>query len=201
VDGAPLDSAQRVAYESTVAIVAQYLAEAPGFRAVPPTLTFTGRLTLARGGRVVEVRHFGHGNTRGDAVVYLPAEGVVATGDLVNVPVPSAYGGHLPGWIAAIDSVLALGPKVIVPGHGPVLRDGAHARLLQDAMRAIRDQVGAAVARGDSLPQVRAAVRLDDLRTRIAGEHRMWDFFFRNWFLSSAVSGEHRRLTGGGQNP
>lgn len=46
------------------------------------------RLTLHRGGREIQLAFFGRGHTAGDVVVYLPAERVLVTGDLLTAGVP-----------------------------------------------------------------------------------------------------------------
>ena len=48
-----------------------------------PDVTFDDRLTIDLGGRVVELHHFGYGNTPGDTVVYVPGAKVAWTGNLV----------------------------------------------------------------------------------------------------------------------
>src|SRR2546428_7074947 len=49
-----------------------------------PDLTFDGYLELDLGGRVVELYHFGHGNTPGDTVVFVPEARVAWTGNLIG---------------------------------------------------------------------------------------------------------------------
>jgi hypothetical protein len=41
---------------------------------VPPTVTFDEALEIRLGTRLVQLRHFGPANTKGDAVMILPAE-------------------------------------------------------------------------------------------------------------------------------
>ena len=55
-----------------------------------PDVVLDEYLELDLGGRVVELHHFGHGNTPGDTVVYVPEARVAWTGNLivgvVNIP-------------------------------------------------------------------------------------------------------------------
>src|SRR2546422_5588667 len=55
-----------------------------------PDLVLDEYLELDLGGRVVELYHFGHGNTPGDTVVYVPEARVAWTGNLIvgegNIP-------------------------------------------------------------------------------------------------------------------
>jgi cyclase len=48
-----------------------------------PDLVVKEYLELDLGGRVVELYHFGHGNTPGDTVVYVPEARVACTGNLI----------------------------------------------------------------------------------------------------------------------
>ncbi|WP_394296665.1 MBL fold metallo-hydrolase [Nocardiopsis baichengensis] len=74
----------------------------------PPGLTFREALTLHLGGVRAEVRHPGHtAHTPGDAVVWLPEQGVLYAGDLVfNRVTPLVFMGSLEGarrsleWVA-----------------------------------------------------------------------------------------------------
>ena len=58
-----------------------------------PHLLSHPRLEIDRGtldcpGRTIRVLHFGRAHTRGDVIVYLPDEGIVAVGDLVEDAFP-----------------------------------------------------------------------------------------------------------------
>ncbi|MGH7726954.1 MAG: MBL fold metallo-hydrolase [Candidatus Eiseniibacteriota bacterium] len=190
--GLPMTGDERASYASTLAIAETYLAEVPEFRITLPTRTFARLLTLEQGKRKVEIRWFGRGNTRGDAVVFLPKERVLAAGDLVNVPVPVAGASFLGEWIAALDSLRALGPLVIVPGHGPVLEGDAQIVATARLLSSVKQQTDAAVARGESLEQALSSVRLDEHRTAIAGGNRMVEYFFDGWFAMPAIMGEFK---------
>jgi cyclase len=88
---------------------------------VPPTVTFTDRLTVYAGGRPVELRHVGPAHTTGDVVAWLPAERVLFAGDVVMAGrAPFVLMGAVAGSIAAIRELRALGPRTVVCGHGPV---------------------------------------------------------------------------------
>jgi glyoxylase-like metal-dependent hydrolase (beta-lactamase superfamily II) len=87
----------------------------------PPTLTFEDRLTLHVGAVRVELEFVGPAHTLGDLVVWLPDAEVVFAGDLVfNGGHPFLLEGCLGNYPAALDRVRRLGPRVVVPGHGPL---------------------------------------------------------------------------------
>lgn len=84
--------------------------------------------TVDLGGRSVELRTFGQAHTLGDQVVFLPDEGVLFTGDLVEVgcfaivpyfpPDDTDVDGDR--WIAVLERLEALEPEIVVPGHGGI---------------------------------------------------------------------------------
>jgi cyclase len=91
-----------------------------------PTRTFEGQLDLVVGGRRVSLMEVGPAHTGGDAVVHLPDEGVVFTGDILfHGGHPIVWSGPVANWIAACDRVLELQPSVVVPGHGPLATTAA----------------------------------------------------------------------------
>ena len=97
---------------------------------VLPTQTFEGSLDLRVGGRAVSLLEVGPAHTAGDAVVHLPDDGVVFTGDILfHGSHPVVWAGPVHNWIAACDRILALAPRVVVPGHGPLAGPAALADL------------------------------------------------------------------------
>ena len=182
-DSTPSTPMEHASLTSAVRIIRQYVAESQGYREVLPDWLVDRRLTLADGGRTIEIRWFGRGNTRGDVVTYLPKEAIVSTGDLVVAPMPFGFGSYPSEWIAVLDSVRALRPRVIVPGHGPLMRDLGYVRTVQRMLATARDSARAAMALGLSEDSAVASVRMDDLRAEVAGDEKWmkwaFDYFFR----------------------
>jgi len=88
-----------------------------------PTITFRQQLTLwLSGGLQVDIMHVGRGHTRGDAVVWLPEERTLFSGDLVANGA-AAYGGdgHFKDWRATLERLRELRPEALVPGRGDPL--------------------------------------------------------------------------------
>ncbi|MEZ5145042.1 MAG: MBL fold metallo-hydrolase [Acidimicrobiales bacterium] len=86
-----------------------------------PTSTFEERRTLSIGGREVSLIDLGPAHTRSDVVVHLPDAAVVFAGDLLyNGVHPLVSTGPISSWIAALDRIVALDPRIVVPGHGAV---------------------------------------------------------------------------------
>jgi glyoxylase-like metal-dependent hydrolase (beta-lactamase superfamily II) len=92
-----------------------------GIETTLPTRTFEGRLELEVGGRRVDLVQVGPAHTRGDAIVIVPDDGVVFTGDILFIQgTPIVWAGPLANWIAACELILGLDADAIVPGHGPL---------------------------------------------------------------------------------
>ena len=69
------------------------------------TLTFDHDFSIDLGNHEVQVKFLGRGNTNGDAVVYLPREKIVMTGDLVVNPIPFFYDGYPTEWIKTLQNL------------------------------------------------------------------------------------------------
>src|SRR3984893_1922067 len=113
-----------------------------------PDLVLDNYLELDLGGRVVELYHFGHGNTPGDTVVYVPEARVAWTGNLIvgegsNPLLIEGGAGDYLETIAKFTHMLEV--RTIVPGHG-LLTSGAIlsrylaylSELIESLRRAIR---------------------------------------------------------------
>ena len=87
-----------------------------------PTMTFTGKMTLWLGKLEVQLLQLGRGHTKGDTVVWLPGEQAMLSGDLVEFgATPYAGDAYFKDWPQTLDNLLALNPKVVVPGRGAAL--------------------------------------------------------------------------------
>jgi glyoxylase-like metal-dependent hydrolase (beta-lactamase superfamily II) len=111
-----------------------------GIELRPPTETFTGETVVAVGDRVVRLLALGPAHTAGDAIAYVPDAGAVFTGDLLFAAcTPIMWAGPVSGWLSAAERILALEPRIVVPGHGP-LATPAHLRDLQDYLRFVHGE-------------------------------------------------------------
>ncbi|REE96267.1 MBL fold metallo-hydrolase [Thermomonospora umbrina] len=128
----------------------------------PPSVTFDERLTLHVGDKRVELLHTGPAHTTGDVVVWLPEERVLFAGDLVMAgATPFCMMGSITGSLRTVERLRALGPRIVVPGHGPV----GGPELLTDTegyLRRVRAIARAGIAAGSSPLQ---AAREADLGT------------------------------------
>ena len=97
-----------------------------------PTTTFTGRMSVYLGKRRVDIMQVGRAHTAGDAVIHVPDQNVMFTGDIVEYHSACYCGdGHFADWQGTLDNIRAFDLDAIAPGRGDALvgRDMVNAAL------------------------------------------------------------------------
>jgi glyoxylase-like metal-dependent hydrolase (beta-lactamase superfamily II) len=118
--------------------------------------TFADSLRFTLGGTTFELRMVGPAHTPGDSLVWLPEERVVFSGDVVYVGrmlgvMPYSNSAH---WVEAFETMAALEPVTVVPGHGPPA-DLARARADSlDYLVSLRQAVGAFMDGGGDITRI-----------------------------------------------
>jgi cyclase len=187
-DGSPLDAEERASIESDLRLADRYATIPPGFVPAAPTRLFTDQMTLRQGRRTIELLYLGRGHTAGDIVVHLPEEGILITGDLVTSPTPLVGTTSFPHEFArTLDRLVTLQPRIVIPGHGSVMRNAAYLQQEAALLHSLVTQTDSAVARGDSLAQVRARVDLRPFRVTFAGESRVRRTLFHSYVTMPGV--------------
>lgn len=195
-EGKELVERRRKRAGELAAFYSMAVVEIAELREMPPDLTFTDKLVLQRGARTIELRWLGRGNTAGDIVVFLPEERIVATGDLLVYPIPFCFGSYYGEWIDTLAAVDALPADVIVPGHGPVMRDRAYLRTVQELLRAIVAETKQAVADGLTLEQAKEKIQLPDWKAKLAPEESGRGPAFDAFVLAPAIERAYRQAKG-----
>lgn len=100
------------------------------------------------GGVHFSLRHLGPAHSPEDLTMLVEPDGVLYSGDIV-------YNGRVPfigpdsdtrHWLVAIDQLLEIPARVMVPGHGPASMDPQRdARMTRDYLKFLRQQMGEAV--------------------------------------------------------
>jgi glyoxylase-like metal-dependent hydrolase (beta-lactamase superfamily II) len=173
-DGKPLTADDRTQVQSAVAERKEVIGELTGVKFQSATMTFDHDFAVDIGGREVQVKYLGRGNTGGDAVAYLPKEKVAIVGDLVVYPIPFIYDGYPSECVHTLDNVAQLDARTIVPGHGPVMHDKSHVLLIRDLLQSAVDQMNTKLgqtrpAMFQTLDDVKGGVDLKPFRQRFAG--------------------------------
>ena len=131
-----------------------------------PTLTFSGKMTLWLGQLEVQLLQVGRGHTQGDTVVWLPAEQILFSGDLVEFDAtPYAGDAYFSDWPQTLDNIAAMKPLKLVPGRGAALENEAQVAAGLNGTRSFIADVFASVkasaAAGKSLNAAYAQAMVD----------------------------------------
>ena len=129
-----------------------------------PTTTFSDAMTVYLGNRRVDIKHVGRAHTAGDAVIHVPDQNVMFTGDIVEYHSACYCGdGHFGDWGTTLDAIKAYEVDAIAPGRGDAL---VGPEMVNKAIEATRDFVQSTyrpaakvAARGGTLKEAWDAVR------------------------------------------
>lgn len=135
-----------------------------GVRLRLPDVTFEQSLSLDLGGRVVELHHFGRGNTAGDTVVYVPEAKAAWTGNLIlgAGSIPWAIEGDTQAYLETVARVAArLDIETVVGGH-ILTTPGETLSTYLDYLSWHIKSVQRALGAGQSLAQTLASLPLDE---------------------------------------
>lgn len=160
-----------------------------GTRLVGADRWLDGDTVLELGGERLHIRHAGPAHTPEDLVVWVESAQVLFAGDLVfRGRIPFVGQADSRRWVQALDGLIALRPRTIVPGHGPLSQDPVpDLELTRDYLQYLRLSMGAAAAnlepfeeayaradwrRFEALPLFRAANRINAYNTYLLMEQQ-----------------------------
>ena len=131
-----------------------------------PTTTFSDAMTVYLGKRRVDIMHLGRAHTAGDAVVWVPDQEVMFTGDIVEYHSACYCGdGHFHDWRGTLEAIRAFDLDAIAPGRGDALvgKDMVNAALdlTSDFVRSTYRPAARVALRGGSLKEAWDAVRAE----------------------------------------
>jgi glyoxylase-like metal-dependent hydrolase (beta-lactamase superfamily II) len=128
---------------------------------VPADRWLEGDASFALGGKRFEIQHFGPAHSPEDLVIVVPDEGVVFIGDILFTGrIPYVGEADSKAWLARIERLIALKPRLMVTGHGEVSRNPSKDLVLtRDYLTYLRQAMGKAVE--DFVPFEEAYKRTD----------------------------------------
>src|ERR1700722_4369075 len=166
-----------VSYPTGIKIIAhennkkeQETALAAGGRGAPPAdrlpnqVVTKNKEAMTIDGVKLELYHWAPAHTSGDLIVYLPAQKIVATGDIVvtnraddNPNIHFEKNGSTEGWLANVKGMIGLNAETYVTGHGDLLTKADLQRKLA-ATTERRARIAAMVKEGKTLDEIKAAM-------------------------------------------
>ncbi len=144
----------------------------------------------------VEIRFLGRANTAGDAIVWLPRQQVVLTGDVIVKPIPYGFNTYPTEWVAVLKQILALDFTVLAPGHGSAVRDTRYVEQLIRMLTDVRTQVD--LLTHTKIDAAGAAERVDQdaARKALIGDDPWLELWFKNYWHTPIVSSALREARG-----
>lgn len=205
-NGKPLTEGEKKEYKEAIAGIEPVYAEFKTIVDRAPNLTFTEELTVDLGNRTVQIKHLGRGNTAGDAIVYLPKEKILITGDLLVSPVPYLFGGYPADFVKTLEKMAWLDAQTTIPGHGEVFRGEAgtaYINQVHDFLKVVVTQVSQETHRLGSgarnLETVRETIKknpeMNVWRQKFAGEDKDNQDFFDGSFFA-LIAAAHAEVAG-----
>lgn len=192
-DGTVLDEPTKQRFAEQIERARAWVERNSDVHWVPPTIGYSQTMSLDLGNRSVELRHF-RAHTRGDTVVYLPAERILLTGDVLD-DLPYVGHGYPSSWIDALEAIAKMEVALYVPGHGAPYRDARHLEDVQAYLRALEDGVRAAIAAGVDRASLAEHVDLGGQREALAKDDPVAADFF-DATLEEALQRTYDELTG-----
>ena len=140
-----------------------------------PDRPVTGSDTLRLGRRTIVIFHPGSAHSAGDLMLWLPAERVLFTGDiLLEDGVTMVVDGNSGVLLKTLDLIDSLRPRVLVPGHGRIPADPlALTRMTREYITGLRDSMRAEVKRGTPMGRAVGALPPPDPRRPVALSSRI----------------------------
>jgi cyclase len=166
-----------VAFPAGIKIIAhegnkkeQEAALAAGGRGAPPAdrlpnqVVTKNKETMTIDGVKLELYHWAPAHTSGDLMVYLPAQKIASTGDVVvtnraddNPNIHFEKNGSTEGWLANVKGLIGLNADTYVTGHGDLLTKADLQRKLA-ATTQRRAKIAAMVKEGKTVDEIKAAL-------------------------------------------
>ena len=137
--------APRLRLEERRRSLAPWVDETSGL--VDPDLNLDGDAAFRMGGLTFRILTVGPAHTPEDLMLLVEEEGVLFAGDLMFAGrVPFVGDADSKGWLASIERLIRLDPKILVGGHGPASTDAARdLALTRDYLLYLRAEMGRAV--------------------------------------------------------
>ncbi len=152
-----------------------------------PDITFADRMTIALGGKRVELSYLGKNHSDDSIVMLFPDERAVYAVDFVTVgllPYRDMPNSYLGDWIESLKRLEAMDFDILAPGHGKLGKRadaGAYRRYVEE----LRAEVLSRMQAGVPLERIQAEVKME--------AYKDWGAYGK--WLKLNVAGMYRNLT------
>jgi glyoxylase-like metal-dependent hydrolase (beta-lactamase superfamily II) len=137
----------RLRFEQRKEVLAPWVADGLQ-RFVAPDRWIAGDTDFELGGVHFQLRHVGPAHSSEDLALLVVEDRVLYAGDLVfKGRIPFVGDADSRSWLATLDKLITLQPRLLVPGHGAASTDPAgDLTFTRDYLTYLREQMGEAVA-------------------------------------------------------
>jgi glyoxylase-like metal-dependent hydrolase (beta-lactamase superfamily II) len=152
-----------------------------GFINMPPSITFTDRMTLNLGDLTLKLRYFGNAHSDTDILIYIPEESILLMGDIYtsrripNFPENSQL--EIPLWITNLNTFLSAeyDIKYIISGHtgdDMTIEDWKDRR---DYIETLWEGIAAAFNEGLTLEEIQIRFALEKSFPKFMNTRHEWE--------------------------
>ncbi len=187
-NGSPMTEQDKRFTSGLIEVMGGLVPQLQGISYVGPNMTFTAQMNIDLGGREVSIFWPGNANTAGDAVVYVPDQKLLATGDILVWPTPYASTSYIASWVKVMDKLLAMDVATIIPGHGPVMHDKSYMQTVRQLLADLNEQTGQAVAQGLSLEDTKKKVTMQSYKDQFTHGIPERVYAWDNYFMTAVES-------------
>ena len=150
-----------------------------------PDILFDREAKVDLGGVTARLFWLGPAHTVGDELIFVEEDGVLLPGDIVQkniFPIMPNEDASVKGWLANLDSIEALHPRLIVPDHGEPIVGPSQIGLEREYLLALQAR---------ALELMRRGVSAEDAGKQITMELRAK---YPDWPNPNNIAGEVRRV-------
>jgi cyclase len=159
------DAARRTTIERQLASAQAGWEQLKEIKPTAPSVTYSSKMVLHEGQREIQLLFLGRGHTQGDTVVFLPAERIVCTGDLMESTLAYMGDAMFDEWITTLDALKKLDFDLVLPGHGVPFKEKSKITGFQNYLRDLMNQVADLRKQGVSADDAARRVDLTSHRT------------------------------------
>lgn len=132
-------------------------------RTAVPNVTFSDRMDVELGGKIVELHYLGRNHGDNSVVMRFPAERVVFAVDFVEpgrLPFRDLRNGYVEDWIESLKRLEAMDFDIFASGHTALARK-SEVPMVRAYLEQLRAQVLSMVRAGKSLDEMKAAIKME----------------------------------------
>lgn len=190
------NDADRKGFDAAARQFQQYAIDVDGALTLATRESFSDRLLIEDELAPVEAMYLGPANTDGDAIIWLPKQKIVVTGEVVILPFPYGFESYPSHWIDVLKKVSDLEYNILIPGHGFPQHDGQQIDRILAALEDVRVQVGRFASQGLSLDQVQARVDFARQQASFVGADPWLGRWFKEFWQKPIVESAFKETTG-----